>query len=96
VHEHQLRTRPAYASAGRDMDGWRPRKHGEMPRDPDGIRQVPAVQRSPERGRRRTRRRRAGRDLQAAARRVGSTSAPDALLLKMRRRDVPPRADRGR
>ena len=27
-----------------------PRKHREMPRDPDGIRQAPAVQRAPERG----------------------------------------------
>ena len=50
MHEHQLRSRPAHAPARRDMDGWRARKHREMPRDPDGIRQAPAVQRSPERG----------------------------------------------
>ena len=32
------------------MDRRRAWKHREMPRDPDGIRQAPAVQRSPERG----------------------------------------------
>ena len=50
VHEHQLRSRPARARTRRDMDGRRAGKHREMPRDPDGIRQTPAMQRSSEGG----------------------------------------------
>ena len=43
------RGRPVRATR-RDMDGRRAGKHREMPRDPDGIRQAPAVQRAPEGG----------------------------------------------
>jgi hypothetical protein len=50
LDKHQLRSRPTPAPTRREVDGWRAGKHREMKRDPDRIRQTPAMEGSPEGG----------------------------------------------
>ena len=74
VDEDQLRSRSTHAPTRRDVDGRRPGKHREMTRDPDRIRQAPAMERPPEsRDVAELGVRQHGRDLQPRGARVGST-----------------------